>query len=152
MDLLGYVWRTRKVACCRFCELWGSVRTQRECASVLQAWEAPTNPVGGGRWISITLATSGEAAREALLSDPDFLRELVEVALQRFLDAGMTEHLQAAPHQRSSARQGYRNGCRRRQLKPRVGTLELAVPVDREGTAPFAPSCSSATREARRPW
>ena len=65
---------------------------------------------------------------------PDFLRELVEVALQRFLDAEMTEHLQAAPHERSSSRQGYRNGYRARQLKTRVGTLELAVPVDRDGT------------------
>ena len=78
--------------------------------------------------------TSNAVAREALLNDPDFLRELVEVALQRFLDAEMTEHLQAAPHERSNARQGYRNGYRARQLKTRVGTLELAVPVDRDGT------------------
>ena len=46
--------------------------------------------------------TSNTAAREALLNDRDFLRELVEVALQRFLDTEMTEHLQAAPHERSS--------------------------------------------------
>jgi transposase-like protein len=36
-------------------------------------------------------------AREALVNDPDFLRQLVEAALNRFLDAEITEHLQASP-------------------------------------------------------
>ena len=73
-------------------------------------------------------------AREALVDDPEFLRELVEAALNRFLDAEITEHLQAKPYERSEGRAGYRNGYRSRQLKTRVGTLTLAVPMDREGT------------------
>lgn len=73
-------------------------------------------------------------AREALVDDPSFLRELVEAVLNRFLDAEITEHLQAGPYERSEGRAGYRNGYRSRQLKTRVGTLTLAVPMDREGT------------------
>lgn len=74
------------------------------------------------------------AAREALVDDPNFLRQLVEAALNRFLDAEMVEHLQAGPYERSGARTGYRNGYRGRQLKTRVGTLTLSVPMDRDGT------------------
>jgi putative transposase len=73
-------------------------------------------------------------AREALVNDPDFLRQLVEAALNRFLDAEISEHLQAGPYERSDARTGYRNGYRARQLKTRVGTISLAVPMDRDGT------------------
>lgn len=74
------------------------------------------------------------AAREALVNDPNFLRQLVEAALNRFLDAEITEHLQAGPYERNEGRTGYRNGYRPRQLKTRVGTLSLSVPMDREGT------------------
>ena len=70
---------------------------------------------------------------EALIDDPQFLREVVRVALQRFLEAEMTEHLNAAPHERTEGRRGHRNGFKPRQLKTRVGTLQLAVPQDREG-------------------
>jgi putative transposase len=73
-------------------------------------------------------------AREALVNDPSFLRQLVEAALNRFLDAEISEHLQAGPYERSDARTGYRNGYRARQLKTRVGTISLSVPMDREGT------------------
>jgi putative transposase len=74
------------------------------------------------------------AAREALVNDPTFLRQLVEAALNRFLDAEIAEHLQAGPYERSEARTGYRNGFRARQLNTRVGTLTLAVPMDRDGS------------------
>lgn len=74
------------------------------------------------------------AAREARVDDPNFIRELVEAALNRFLDAEITEHLQAGPYERAEERKGYRNGYRSRQLKTRVGTLTLAVPMDREGS------------------
>jgi len=73
-------------------------------------------------------------AHEALLDDPEFLREIVQTALNRMLEAEMSEHLQAGPYERSDARRGYRNGWRTRGLRTRVGTLELSVPTDREGT------------------
>lgn len=68
------------------------------------------------------------------LDDPNFLRQLVERALQRFLEAEMTAYLGAARYERSDARQGHRNGYKPRQLHTRVGTLSLRVPQDREGT------------------
>ena len=73
-------------------------------------------------------------AHEALLDDPEFLREIAQTALNRFLEAEMSEHLQAGPYERSEARRGYRNGWRTRGVRTRVGALELSVPTDREGT------------------
>ena len=71
---------------------------------------------------------------EALLDDPDFLKEIVRQVLQRLLEIEMTEHIGAAPYQRTEDRKGQRNGYKPRTLKTRVGKLELLVPQDREGT------------------
>ena len=69
-----------------------------------------------------------------LLDDPDFLHEIVERVLQELLEAEMTQHIGAAPHQRTNTRKGHRNGYKPRTLRTRVGTLNLLVPQDREGT------------------
>ena len=74
-----------------------------------------------------------ELVQGALLDDPQFLRQIVEVVLQQLLEAEITEHLGAAPYQRTESRKGHRNGYKPRKLKSRVGTLELLVPQDREG-------------------
>jgi putative transposase len=74
-----------------------------------------------------------ELVQGALLDDPQFLRQIVEVVLQQLLEAEITEHLGAAPYQRTESRKGHRNGYKSRKLKSRVGTLELLVPQDREG-------------------
>jgi putative transposase len=50
------------------------------------------------------------------------------------LEAEITEHIGAAPYERSVTRTGHRNGHKPRTLRTRVGTLNLAVPQDREGT------------------
>jgi transposase-like protein len=73
-------------------------------------------------------------AQEALLDDPVFLREIVERVVQQILEAEMTEHIGAAPYQRTENRSGQRNGYKPRTLRTRVGTLKLLVPQDREGT------------------
>jgi len=72
--------------------------------------------------------------REALVDQPDFLRDIVQSTLQRLLEEEIALHLNADPHERTDGRRGYRNGYRGRQLKTRVGTLQLLVPMDREGT------------------
>jgi putative transposase len=77
---------------------------------------------------------SAEIAQGILLDDPSFLREIVERVLQEMLEAEMTEHIGAAPYERSAARTAHRNGYKRRALRTRVGTLNLAVPQDRGGT------------------
>jgi putative transposase len=76
---------------------------------------------------------SEQLAQEILLEDPNFLRELVERVLQEMLEAEMTEHIGAAPYERSATRIGHRNGYKPRTLRTRVGTLNLLVPQDREG-------------------
>ena len=75
-----------------------------------------------------------EVAQGILLDDPAFLREIVEKMLQEFLEAEMTEHVGAAPYERTTERKGHRNGHKPRTLRTRVGTLNLLVPQDREGT------------------
>jgi hypothetical protein len=77
---------------------------------------------------------SAEIAQGILLDDPSFLREIVERVLQEMLEAEMTEHIGAAPYERSATRTGHRNGYKPRTLRTRVGTLNLLVPQDREGT------------------
>ena len=72
--------------------------------------------------------------REALVDQPGFLREIVQSTLQRLLEEEITLHLNADPFERTAERRGYRNGYRPRQLKTRVGTLYLLIPMDREGT------------------
>ena len=94
-----------------------------------------------------------ELVQGALLDDPQFLRQIVEVVLQQLLEAEITEHLGAAPYQRTESRKGHRNGYKSRKLKSRVGTLELLVPQDLK-KGPSQPSSLPAIRETRRrlPW
>src|SRR5215207_11581894 len=73
-------------------------------------------------------------AQAILLDDPEFLRGIVERALQAVLEEEMTAHLGAARYERAEVRTGYRNGHKPRTLTTRVGTLELRVPQDRDGT------------------
>jgi putative transposase len=75
-----------------------------------------------------------KVAQGILLDDPTFLKEIVERMLQELLEAEMTEHIGAAPYERSATRTGQRNGYKPRALRTRVGTLNLLVPQDREGT------------------
>src|SRR5680860_1396468 len=75
-----------------------------------------------------------ELVQGALLDDPGFLKEIVERVVQELLEAEMTEHIGAAPYERNATRTGQRNGHKPRTLRTRVGTLNLLVPQDREGT------------------
>jgi len=59
---------------------------------------------------------------------------LLEPILNQILQAEMTEHLGAEPGEQADDRRGYRNGSYQRKLTTRVGTIELEVPRDREGT------------------
>ena len=68
-----------------------------------------------------------------LTEDREFLRGVVQTAVQEVLEAEMRDTLQAGKHERTAERQGYRSGSYGRSLVTRVGTLELRVPQDREG-------------------
>lgn len=73
-------------------------------------------------------------AQAIMLDDPEFVRGIVERALQAILEEEMTAHLGAARDERGEGRTGHRNGYKPRTLTTRVGTLTLRVPQDREGT------------------
>jgi len=85
----------------------------------------------------------------ALLDDPEFLREIVERVVQEILEAQMEAHIGAAPYVRNEARRGQRNGYKPRMLRTRVGTLNLAIPQDREGT--FSTSIFSRYQRNEKP-
>jgi putative transposase len=54
---------------------------------------------------------NAELVQEVLLDDPRFLPQIVERVVQQMLEAEMTEHVDAAPHQRTDARKGHRNAA-----------------------------------------
>lgn len=79
----------------------------------------------------------GKASRNdlkgLLAEDGEFLRTLMQVALQEVLEADMADAVGAAKGERTPARLGYRSGYYPRTLITRVGKLELRVPQDRDG-------------------
>jgi putative transposase len=81
--------------------------------------------------------TPAGTGTDALLDNPDFLREVVRTTLQTLLEEELTAHLGAARYERTEARTGYRNGTKPRTLTTRVGTIELRVPQARDGS--FSP-------------
>lgn len=72
--------------------------------------------------------------QEPLIDSKDFIREIVRDALQEFLEAEMTEHLQAKPYERSNERTGVRNGYKPRTIKMKVGPITLSLPQARDGS------------------
>jgi putative transposase len=94
-----------------------------------------SQPIGNG--VTMTedhRRVDAQLTQEVLLDDPSFLRTIVERVVQELLEAEMTEHIGAAPYERGEGRTGHRNGHKPRMLRTRVGTLNLLVPQDREGT------------------
>jgi putative transposase len=71
--------------------------------------------------------------QSALLDVPEFLRGIVETAVQRLLNGQFEAAVGAASYERNDDRKGYRNGIYTRSLKTRVEPIELQVPRDRDG-------------------
>mgnify|MGYP000917319519 CR=1 FL=1 len=78
-------------------------------------------------------SVSREEMKEVLEQSQDFLRPLVETAVQEILEAEMEETLGAGKGERTERRRGYRSGYYSRGLVTRVGKIELRVPQDRNG-------------------
>jgi putative transposase len=81
----------------------------------------------------IEVTIDGEQIQQLLRGDRG-LADLLERVLNDILEVEITEHLGAAPHERTPKRRGLRNGHYGRWVTTRVGTLELRVPRDREGS------------------
>src|SRR5215475_7549034 len=79
------------------------------------------------------LRTGVSAVKQLLRSDKEFLKPLIQGAVQEILEAEMTETLGAEKGERSEGRLGYRSGYYPRTLITRVGKIELRFPQDRQG-------------------
>ena len=75
-----------------------------------------------------------DLVQAVLMDNPDFFRQIIEDHMQDILEMQMTQHIGAEPYERSKGRKGQRNGYKPRMIRTRVGTLNLLVPQDREGT------------------
>lgn len=76
---------------------------------------------------------------EGLFKDKAALPALLAVICRAAMEQEVAAHLGAAPHERTEARRGHRNGTKPRTLLTRVGGLELDVPQVR-GCEPYHPS------------
>ena len=79
------------------------------------------------------ITVDGEVLHQLFRGDEGWL-SCWRACVNQVLEAQVTEQLKAAPFERSDERVGYRNGYRDREMKTRVGTLELRVPRVRSGS------------------
>ena len=86
---------------------------------------------------------------QRVFQEEDGLREFLEAMVQQVLRIEVGRHLEAAPHERSQRRKGYRNGTKPRRLNTRVGELELEVPQVR-GCEPYHPSLFAKWQRSER--
>ena len=80
-------------------------------------------------------ATPNRGRKQGVAPEPpeDVLRTMLQSLIQETLEREFSQFVGAAPHERSAARRGWRNGSRERTLLTRVGPLTLKVPRDRAG-------------------
>src|SRR5690242_15832373 len=68
-----------------------------------------------------------------LLGEHGLLRQMTKAVLERGLAEELTEHLGYEPHERAGTSNA-RNGSTPKRLHTEAGTIDLAVPRDREGS------------------
>jgi transposase-like protein len=78
-------------------------------------------------------------ALQEAFANTDGLRRVLEAVVNAAMADEVARHVGAAPHERSDARRGHRNGTKPRAVATRVGELALAVPQVR-GCEPYHPS------------
>src|SRR3954470_16112757 len=66
--------------------------------------------------------------------DGDFLRAVAEAVLQLLMEHDVEGVVGAGRYERGDGRQTWRNGYRERELKTRLGALNLRVPKLRQGS------------------
>lgn len=78
----------------------------------------------------------------------DFVREMLELAINSLMDAEVTAQIGAARYERSEDRTTWRNGSRSRRWDTRVGTVNLEIPKLRDGS--YYPSFLESRRRSER--
>jgi len=86
---------------------------------------------------------------QEVFSSRDGAKRLLEHLVNQAMQAEVSGHLGAEPHQRSGKRRGYRNGVKPRRFKTRVGELELSVPQVR-ACEPYHPSMFARWQRSER--
>ena len=71
---------------------------------------------------------------DSLIDTEEFIRDIVNTALQEFLEAEMREYIHADPYERTDERTGLRNGYKSRVLNLKVGQVYLDIPQARDGS------------------
>ncbi len=66
--------------------------------------------------------------------EPDFLRELLELTVQRLMEYDVAARCGAGRYERTDERTTQRNGYRPRPWQTRVGPVELQIPKLRRGS------------------
>jgi hypothetical protein len=97
------------------------------------------------------IRTDVSAVKQLLASDKEFLKPLIQAAVQEMLEAEMTEALGAEKGERSEARLGYRSGYYTRSLITR-GRQDRAEGAAGPPGGGSRPNCSSAISARRRRW
>jgi len=77
------------------------------------------------------------------------LKPLLRELIQQVMHVEASQHVNAAPHERTDDRKGYRNGNKPRRLATRVGELELDIPQVR-GCEPYSPSLFNKWQRSER--
>ncbi len=80
------------------------------------------------------IALLAEVGKAAAGGDVDFLRQSVKTMAEALMELEVAAKLQAAPHERTPDRTGYRNGHRARDWDTRAGTIPLEIPKLRSGS------------------
>lgn len=67
-----------------------------------------------------------------------YFGDMYKAVIEQMLEGEMEEHLGYAPHDRQADKRGnYRNGKKAKQVRSKLGTLDVSVPQDRQSS--FAP-------------
>jgi Transposase, Mutator family len=94
------------------------------------------------------IRTDASAVKELLRSDKEFLKPLIQAALQEVLEAEMTEAVGAGNGERTEGRLGYRSGYYGRSLITVSASSSCGFPrTEGDGSRR---NCSSATPARRR--
>jgi putative transposase len=89
------------------------------------------------------------AALQEVFRRPDGPRAVLELLANLAMREEVAAHVGAAPHERSDARRGRRNGTKARALNTRVGPLALDVPQVR-GCEPYHPTLFARWQRSER--
>jgi putative transposase len=81
-----------------------------------------------------TMALMELMRKHNLEMDGDFLREAVQLLMQRLIELEASEQIGAGRYERTASRQTQRNGYRPRSWETRVGEVPLRIPKLRQGT------------------